>query len=788
MARRIGAHDWAITPLGPIDGWPDRLLGAVETILAMPGPATVLWGPAHVQIYNDAYVTIARDRHPALLGRPVAEGWPEAYAEVIAPLLDAVRAGRTTQLAGFVITLRNPDGGSEERVFDTAWVPLRDEAGGVAGTLQTLAEVTGRHRAEATLRESERALAADLADTTLLRDLAVRLVTEEDAGTIHEEVLTAAIALTRADAGTVQIYDPGTRSLVLLATRNLDRRMTDHFQRVDADSRTACGMALRSGRRTFMDFDDEADEACRMHVAAGYHSAQATPLLSRSGRPLGMLNTHWRVSGHRPTERELRFLDLLARQAADLIEGREAQRVLRESEARFRGFAENSADVLWIADARRRRLEYLSPAFERIFGAPRAPILEGHALMRDLVHPDDHATFEAAWPRAVADQPTVVHYRRVRPSGETIHLRDTLFTIRDEAGTIRQVAGVVQDVTDMVAAQDALEGEKERFRSLAEGIPQLVWRSCDEGLWTWASPQWCGYTGQREEESHGWGWLEAVHPDDQERTMQAWHEARSHGRLDVECRVRRAADGTYRWHQTRSVPVRNGLTAEQPEGRIVEWLGTTTDIEDLKRLQGQQEVLVAELQHRTRNLLGVVRNVARRSIAPSPGRDEYDDRLATLGRVQGFLTRSTAWSVALEELVQAELKAVGDGHSAKVTVSGPPVELPGNKVEPVALALHELATNAMKYGALMQDSARLSVTWHFEKHSGADVQLVLEWRESGVEMPPGRPSRRGYGSELIERALPYQLKAETWREFTPDGVHCVITLPVNAIRMPEQLA
>ena len=194
-------------------------------------------------------------------------------------------------------------------------------------------EAAERARSEMALRDSEAEVAAELHFATLLRKLAERLVTEDSLPAIYDEILSAAIAITSSDAGTVQVYDPDTKSLVLLVTKGFPRKMTDHFHRVDAHSSTACGVALRTGVRTFVDFDDDTDDkACLMHVEAGYRSAQASPLLSRSGEPLGMLNTHWNESHHRSTERELRFLDLLARQAADLIERRQAERSLRDSE------------------------------------------------------------------------------------------------------------------------------------------------------------------------------------------------------------------------------------------------------------------------------------------------------------------------------------------------------------------------------------------------------------------------------------------------------------------------
>lgn len=190
------------------------------------------------------------------------------------------------------------------------------------------------------LRAAQAAAAAELRDTRLLHDLSMRLVTEENIQVVYQEIVSAAITLSNADAGTVQIVDDSTHELLLLAAQGFDQTMMDHFQRVDVRSNTTCGTALATGVRSFMDFDtpgaEDPDSSLRMHLEAGYHSAQSTPLITRSGRPVGMISTHWRQSGRRPTERELRFLDLLARQAADLIDRKRSEDTLRASEAHIR--------------------------------------------------------------------------------------------------------------------------------------------------------------------------------------------------------------------------------------------------------------------------------------------------------------------------------------------------------------------------------------------------------------------------------------------------------------------
>ncbi|MBD2091296.1 PAS domain S-box protein [Microcoleus sp. FACHB-1515] len=216
-----------------------------------------------------------------------------------------------------------------------AWTDLEMDL--IRETAERIWTPLERARVEEALRESEEALAADLANEELLRELAVRLIIEENVTTIYDEILSATIAIARADAGTIQIYDLQTKSLELIASKNFSRTITDYFYQVDASSRTACGIALNTGQRAFVDFPDEvADFGCQLLINEGIQAALALPLVSRTGTPLGMLNAHWRETRYRPSDRELRFLDLLARQVADLIEQRQAEAALRESEAKYR--------------------------------------------------------------------------------------------------------------------------------------------------------------------------------------------------------------------------------------------------------------------------------------------------------------------------------------------------------------------------------------------------------------------------------------------------------------------
>lgn len=336
---------------------------------------------------------------------------------------------------------------------------------------------------------------------------------------------------------------------------------------------------------------------------------------------------------------------------------------------------------------------------------------------------------------------------------------------------------IARDRTESFEAVERLRENEERFRLLATSIPQLVFRTRPDGDRTWGSPQWVDFTGLDLEHSLGTGWMDAVHPEDRQQTRTGWQAARASGEYYVEHRIRRAADGAYRWHQTRARPV----DPAKPE--TFDWVGTMTDIEDLRSLKDRQQVMMAELQHRTRNLLAVVQSIATQTMRTSAsvadfGR-EFSGRLSSLSRVQSVLVSADHGDIDLRALVTAEIDAhaehgVGMG---KISIDGPAVALPAISAQAFGLALHELATNAVKYGAIAQPSGRLSVTWQVE--TADPPRVVLHWRESGVQMQPANTgSRRGYGTELIERALPYQLRAETRLEFGPDGVFCAIAVPL----------
>ncbi|MEY9185498.1 CheR family methyltransferase [Bradyrhizobium sp. USDA 313] len=208
---------------------------------------------------------------------------------------------------------------------------------------------------------------------------------------------------------------------------------------------------------------------------------------------------------------------------------------------------------------------------------------------------------------------------------------------------------------------------------------------------------------------------------------------------------------------------------------------TFVDVTAITRAEERQRLLLAELQHRVRNTLGVVRSIARRSAESSTTVEEcashLDGRLSAFARTQAMVTRDPEGGVDLEYLVVEEFVAYNAREGDQMRVSGPKVRFQSKAAETFALAIHELATNALKYGALSQPGGRVEITWRLDEIREPG-ELVFEWRERGG--PPVKPpSRKGFGTELLERTLAFEFKGQTTMTFDPAGLECTIAIPLD---------
>lgn len=225
-------------------------------------------------------------------------------------------------------------------------------------------------------------------------------------------------------------------------------------------------------------------------------------------------------------------------------------------------------------------------------------------------------------------------------------------------------------------------------------------------------------------------------------------------------------------------PVRDG------DGQVSGALLILVETTDRVRAGQARNLMVAELQHRVRNILAVIRSIVSRTAETSETVEDLsahlDGRLAALARTQVLLTRSPGVGVDLEDLVRDELLAqVAD--EERIRIQGREILLPPRAAEVMTLAVHELATNATKYGALSGGVGRIDIDWSLVARGDADW-LRFRWRESGVKIAVAAPRRAGFGTVLIEQRVPYELMGAGVLTFAPGGVCCEITFPLTPAR------
>lgn len=504
----------------------------------------------------------------------------------------------------------------------------------------------------------------------------------------------------------------------------------------------------------------------------------------------------WTMVAAAPISDEAGRVTSIISAISDIDERKRALEALRNSEERLRQFGDASRDILWMREADTLQWVYLTPAFETIYGLRRDDALTGDNFRSwlELIVPEDRHHAVENIRRVREGMPSTFEYRIRRPLDDEIRwVRNTDFPILDETGRVTLIGGIGADFTETKIAQEKLEASEERLRS-AMDVGRL-------GLWNWnvrtGDIHWSdehyrmeGYTVGEVTPSYE-AWASRIHPDDRGKSEAALQRAMEL-RQDFDHEFRTVhPDGSVHWLHGR------GRFFYDESGEAMRMVGAMTDTTERREWEERQAVLVAELQHRTRNLIAVVRSMAdttmRRAEDLADFRENFQDRLEALARVQGLLSRLEEHDrVTFDELIETELTGLGvfDDACERVHLEGPDhVRLRSSTVQTLAMALHELATNAVKYGALRQSGGRLRISWHLEVlGEGGLPWLHIDWRESGVAMPKAgtTPQGSGQGRELIERALPYQLKAKTRFELLADGVHCTISIPVSASTIEEE--
>ena len=434
-----------------------------------------------------------------------------------------------------------------------------------------------------------------------------------------------------------------------------------------------------------------------------------------------------------------------------------------------------------VADERFARMYGLDPE-TAVRGAPVGEFM-------GAMHPDDVERVNEEIQRALnGDGVFVSEYRLVVP-GEPerwVLARGQVYYGPD--GAPEHFPGIAVDITErkrmdasLAEVATALSESEAKFRAIADSMPQMVWSTLPDGFHDYYNARWYEFTGVAAGSTDGEGWAQIFHPEDQPRAWEVWKHSLATGDLyEIEYRLRRF-DGVYRWTLGRAAPIRNEA------GEIIRWFGTCTDIDDLKRVEQNKELLSQELSHRIKNIFAVVSALIALSAREYPEARAFAsavrNRIGALARAHEFVrphsdvSRPTVGSMTLHAFLEALFRPYADDSGAsRVVVDGDDALFDDQAATSVALLFHELATNAAKYGALSEAQGRVGLN---TKLSGE--RFVLTWTEQGGPIVAGPPSHAGFGSSLATVSVEGQLAGKLERFWEPEGLIVVADLPATAL-------
>lgn len=324
------------------------------------------------------------------------------------------------------------------------------------------------------------------------------------------------------------------------------------------------------------------------------------------------------------------------------------------------------------------------------------------------------------------------------------------------------LGAILRDITDVRDAARQMAESEAQYRELADGTPAAAWLSRSDGELEFINQAMADALGRTREALLGEGWMSAIDPEDRQAMLEGRAQARAaHSEFHYEGRFRRP-DGALRLVQL------YGRPRFDRSGGFLGHVGMATDVTEVRAAERQQALLIGELNHRVKNALATVQSVVsltlRETGVPGEVKSLVLGRLMALSAAHNVLNRELWNGAQLVDIVAAV--AIPYADAQRIEIGGPRAWLGPNGVVSLAMALHELAVNAVKYGALSTPTGQVRLTWR-----EIDGAVVLDWRErGGPAVTP--PQRTGYGSRLLR-----QLRAEL--DFAPEGLACRIRLPTQ---------
>lgn len=377
-----------------------------------------------------------------------------------------------------------------------------------------------------------------------------------------------------------------------------------------------------------------------------------------------------------------------------------------------------------------------------------------------------------------------------RADGTTLIVSVNIDPLRNTRGELVGAVNCFFDITERKRLDSALEQsrvhlleQEQRLAATYEHVAIGISEVAPDGHFLRVNETMCVISGYSREELMAGRLFRYTHPDDSDIDRAAFAEQVA-GKLEfysVEKRFIRK-DGRIIWIAVRSSPVRS------TNGRLLYVVRVVQDITERKEAEERQKLLIDELNHRVKNTLATVQSLAaqtaRGALTPEAFRERFEGRLIALSKAHNQLTEHHWESADLRGLLSAGFAPYLGTVPERVVLRGENVVLRPRAVLTLAMAVHELATNAAKYGALSTQSGRIEIVWRPVEENGHRL-LRIDWMEQGGP-PVVEPKQRGFGSKLIEGSIAAELDGTAKMIFAPEGLRCEIVLPLEAVSALER--
>ncbi len=457
--------------------------------------------------------------------------------------------------------------------------------------------------------------------------------------------------------------------------------------------------------------------------------------------------------------------------AIDISQRKRQEELLRESEARLQLALEAGGAGIWESSLDSGEFIASVRASALLGLPPEAPLTHDKAF--SAIHPEDQAKVEQALRHTLeTGAPFLVEIRCSQPDGSVrwLHSQGKLHETRGR----RRLIGLVRDISARKAAEVAVQTSQMHLQ-LALDAARLGWWLCDPVHRTasW-DERFAAIFDLSESEADVASMVARVLAEDVPRVSAAFDAAINP--LDpkpyaVEYRIRRT-NGEVRWIEAYGMATFEGSGRER---RAIAVVGTVADITERKLAEEHQHLLMREVNHRTKNLLSVVQSIAHRTAASNSEdfMERFSQRIQALSANQDLLVRNEWRGVELEDLVRAQLAHYADLIGDRIMIEGPQVKVTPSAAQSIGMALHELATNAGKYGSLSCDHGHVKIDWLLE-----DDQFTIGWIErDGPQIEP--PRQRGFGSTMISVVAKASVGGEVELDYASTGVTWRLKCPAS---------